>query len=272
MWDSSKRSIYIEISSFCNFDCIFCGNHYRKNKGLMTINDFKLILKQIKEIGIRSIRLSPMTGELFVNEIWKQIFDIIEKDKDIDQFGFFTNLSKLQTNDILTLLTYKKLKDISISMYGHNFDVFKLLTRSVHSYYDCVINNLRLISRLHSLFNSKTKIYLKTIDDVNLSEIDYLNNLRVEKFVELDNFMGYSQQLDYPNLRSIDYNIDCNVLEEKNIVLWNGDFNLCGCRDIKLLSKLGNIKERTIKQMYDSESYNKMMLSKSFCKNCTGIR
>jgi hypothetical protein len=237
----------------------------------MTIDTFKLCLKQIKELGIKSIRLSPMTGELFINKKWKQIFDIIEEDDEIEQFGFFTNLSRLKTNELMKLLTYKKLKDISISLYGHNFDTFRLLTCSTKLDYECVVSNLKLISRLYSLFNSKVKVYLKTTEDINLNQISYLNRLKVEKFLELDNFMGYSQKLNYPSLKTTSDKINCEVLNKKNIVLWNGDFNLCGCRDIKYLSKLGNIKSKTLNQMYQSNEYNSLINSRFFCEKCTGI-
>lgn len=272
MWEKSKKSIYIELSSLCNFDCVFCGNHYRKNKGLMNIDIFKLAIKQICDIGIESIRLSPMTGELFTNRHWKKMFRILEDSSNISQFGFFTNLSTLKQGDVLQLLNYKKLKDISVSLYGHDIKSFKLLTGSNEYNHYNVVNNLILMSRISSLFESKNlKIYLKTTKDVDILKLNYLKNLKVEKFTELDNFMGYSQSLKYPALKTIDYKIDCQVLTTKNIVLWNGDFNLCGCRDINQLSTIGNIKNKSIKEMYESNEYTDMINTKLICEGCSGI-
>jgi hypothetical protein len=239
----------------------------------MDFDLFKKCINQIVISGIKDIRLTPMAGEIFMDPNWKEKLDYIESIKEIESYEFFTNFTVI--NDIEYLSTLKKLNSITISIYGNNLDSFLELTNSKKIYYDQLIKNLRILK----------DIKIKNLKIVIKSKLDYFDNYlkgelfqilynfkgNIVQYKELDNFNGLSNNLNFDNLKTIN-NINCNVLETKNIILWNGDFNLCGCRDIFQKSTIGNIKNTPLKELLESNDYEIMKQNKLIiCKDCSGI-
>ena len=65
--------------------------------------------------------------------------------------------------------------------------------------------------------------------------IDNFNNNANTKLLKQFGLSYY--KLDYKN---------CNVLYEKPIILYNGNFLLCGCRDLNQRSFISNIKDKPL--------------------------
>ncbi|MBO5712538.1 MAG: hypothetical protein J6R47_06830, partial [Acholeplasmatales bacterium] len=70
------KRIYLEISDYCNLSCSFCTSS-RKNKTMMSLDNFKLIVDKIKGYA----------NELYLHVLWEplihpNIIEMIEYAKD----------------------------------------------------------------------------------------------------------------------------------------------------------------------------------------------
>lgn len=112
------KAIQIETLHGCNLNCSFCPNSViKKNKELMALEIYELILAQLKEINYGG-RISPY----LMNEplLDTRIFEIIKKTRDVfpDNVIMISTNGLLLTNEVVDKLFQAGLTQLKISCYS----------------------------------------------------------------------------------------------------------------------------------------------------------
>lgn len=277
------NNIFLEPTSICNLNCIFCCNNIRKDKGTMSNDEFKRICKKICKYGIPKIDISPLTGEIFSDNQILEKMEILEK-SNIKEWCFFTNLTLMNKDIIKELSKFKRLSSISLSINGENRKSFNFLTKGNFNLYDNVVENLEY------LFNYRfhLEVYMKLIDinfydhwaKSNILRVIFKNKNKIcyltQQF-ELDDWISNISTRKIGKYLKIENSFEndriCRTLNNKNVIRWNGNFHLCGCRDIGKNTFVGNIKEKSLEDLYNDDKIKLIKNNwKETCKNCGHFR
>lgn len=135
-----SNDFYVETSTICNFDCIFCGRPDYRYVGFMDNDKFEYIIDSMHKSGLRNLWLSPKCGEIFCDPGIYDKFEIIQKYKEIRVY-MFTNYYSV---DLKRLLKYHRIiENIFVSDYGDSDEEFEKLTRKPSSFRHKVLNNIK---------------------------------------------------------------------------------------------------------------------------------
>jgi len=140
------KTIFVEITNICNFDCTFCPNHLMsREKGMMEFELFKKIVLDSRACGIERFNLWIM-GEPFLHP---KFFDFVKFAKEnklklslITNGGLFTE----ELIDKFLSLGFSRDDNLLISYLTPNICAFKL--RNATTSFDAYKNGIfRLIER-----------------------------------------------------------------------------------------------------------------------------
>ncbi len=113
------KSLSLEISNPCNERCVHC---YRvcdsTRQGFLTIEDVRLVFKQIENIRSDKLQVTITGGEALLNRNWKEILTIIQNEGC--SFSLFSNGTLLSDADadFVASLVSKGLKEVQLSIYA----------------------------------------------------------------------------------------------------------------------------------------------------------
>ncbi len=112
-------SLSLEISNPCNEHCVHC---YRicdsTRQGFLSIEDVRLVFKQIENIRSDKLQVIITGGEALLNRNWKEILSFIQKEGC--SFSLFSNGTLLSDADadFVASLVGKGLKEVQLSIYA----------------------------------------------------------------------------------------------------------------------------------------------------------
>ena len=292
-----KNIIYIENTSKCNLKCKFCGYPKRDldNHPLvdMDIEKFKNYVDQSIDMGFKNIGLTPVTGDIFMDKKIYEKFNYLE-DKKIN-FQFFTNFVLTTKKGLEQLFNYNYLREIHISIYGHDEASFIKFTKSNSVSYFKLIENLKNLEFLLStkkrnfflgLGHRTSKDFLLTKDNSELSlilkKIIQVHKINYQYEFAFNNWGGLIKDSDIENL-NIQFNKKpvkkigaCSLIFSKNIIGANGNLNACACRDANFTLSIGNLNKDKLEDILSKKNDKYMQLIKDqengnfpdVCKTC----
>lgn len=268
------KKVYIEITNICNLSCSFCQKSSRE-KQFMTLIDFELYLKQIKEytdyiyLHVKgeplahpefdkiieicekySMKVNITTNGMLINK-WK---DIIEKSMAIRQINF-------------SLHSYIEYNLFDISEILHFVDIIKeriIISFRFWNLKDSMIGdkNFVLIDQIFKKFNKEFD------NDLFFSKMSYKISDNV--------YINHEYEFDWPSYDLIPQESGfCYGLRTHFGVLVDGTVIPC-CLDGEGLINLGNLKvlslnqitaSERVKAIYDGFSDKKAV--EKLCKHCT---
>lgn len=284
--------VNIELLTGCNLDCVHCYIP-KHDEQKLSYNDIDNIFKQLKELGTFIIVLTG--GEIFAR---KDIFDIIERARF---YGFriilFTNATLLNPKKIERL---KELYvyEVSTSIYSLDSRIHDLIT-TVEGALDRTLRNIRLIKDVginvevktpfmiynkdcfddianyckdnEYAFNSSTVIFGTTDGSRTNSEIQ-IDGKDLEVLTEKKD--NYSQNVN-SNWNKINFDEEdyiCNDLRSTLGIDSKGDVYPCSSFPIKI----GNIREKSLKDIWDSDEEKKIQFMKKRdlkkCVDCQKVK
>ena len=202
-----------EVSNVCNLKCVFCG--YQKYEGKFNIVsqiEFQNKIDQVAKITDWNISLTPLTGDVFTDKGLFEKLNYIENHPGIKSFGLTTNFTLCSHNDISKLLKLKKIRNLKISIYGHDSESFKAITKS--NKYKKLLSNLEYLKnnindlkfdldlayRSYMNFNFKNKEFQSEILDLTYEIEKKSNFVKKSRHVHYTNWGGTVTPLDIGNL------------------------------------------------------------------------
>ena len=198
---------WIEVTNKCNFNCIHCyGDFTPKNFNILTLDDIKLISKELKSINIKNIQL--IGGEPLLVPNLKKI--ILELKKYFESIEVFTN-GFLINSEWASFFKKNKIK-VAMSVYSHQENIHNSITQNHLSfknlkdvinilnkkginyriaYIKTRYNDISTVEDLRKTFNAKFSIKEDIIRIVGRASEKYLSEkLTKEKEITLNNFMN----------------------------------------------------------------------------------
>ncbi len=263
--DFSKNRIFpenpvymdVELSNLCNMDCIFCQRQQMgRATGNMTIEEFKELVKQSKDAGIKAIRFVGW-GEPFMN---KNILDMAKLVKDAGLKTHITTNGLLINDEIVDRILGIGLDSIIFSMQGlteeeyskqRNTDKFNILKSNIIKLIE--ERNKRNLDRpfvqimtsvtneIREEINKFKEEWGKIVDLVTYSRT-WLK--RLENKDRVKELLDRSTELPMPKI--------CNEVRYKLSIHWNGNVSAC-CEDYDDSLILGNFKKTPLKEIWKAK-------------------
>jgi hypothetical protein len=286
--------IYIETSSLCNLDCRFCA--YPKKRGARTTMPqplFESCARQAVELGYRRVDLTPCTGDVFMDRGLFAKLRFLEEHPDILSYGFHTNFTVPDRDDIQQLMRLGKLKDVVISVYGCDQASFKAITQSTGKVYQRLIDNLefllprrdqRKFALMLSVHPGRPSLRGVSSDITRLiTQFAKVGvTIKIHKGV-YNNWGGYINKQDVSGLPieivapgAIYKNGACVRLMTAVQIMATGIVNGCACRDVDATLRLGDVKAMPLRDIISSRNTTYMELIDTqqrgefqpICHNC----
>ena len=265
------KILRIETTNLCNSKCTFCmHSKMKREKGFMNDELFNKILKESIEYGIDEVHLQNF-GEPLMD---KTIFNKIKSAKEIGikKVILFTNGSLLNEESCEKLIK-SGLDELFISFEGYSPEEYNKTRIGLD--FDTTSNNIKNLYKIRKQQNSLSpKIIINTVYDKTKKK--YKNNF-YNKWINFCDDIRFQTLHNWCNKKSIEVkNKFCQIPWSYMTILWNGDVVFC-CLDYEGENIMGNIKENTIREIWNGVRYKsirKILLENklnniSLCARCS---
>ncbi len=261
--------VLIEPVSICNLRCIMCfqvDKSFSSNKsinGSMEVGLFKDVIEEVRENSCSAVTLASR-GEPTLHKEFDKIAKIIEDSKILD--------CKLNTN--ATVMTEKKIHEILSANFSEV--VFSVDAGTKETYesirvkgkWERVVSNIELFNQIRSKKYPKvqtvTRIAGVKVNDKQ--DINQMNNFW-EKLVDEVSIKEASPRWDSYNNKKNKITEPCMNLWTRTYVWYDGSINPCDF-DYKSNLSVGNIKESSLKEIWNNEKYNTLRKNHLNKKRC----
>lgn len=261
---SFPPQVYIELTSICNLKCTFCGypNMQRENK-LMDKELAKKVIDECAENGVWYLTFQfygePTTIPNYFTEMIKYA-----KDKGIVNVNTTSNMTLMKPKII------KDWIDAGLDTLNISFDaaVPELYEKNRGYSYEKVLKNIIETSEIINdygkgyPFTSMTLVVTdetyEQIEEFKKKMSPYVKTFDIRRMLAFDLKTGqkdlYVEQNKNKNKR-----IPCREVGPRFIVTSNGECTVC-CSDVDAKLSIGNVKEKTIKEIYCGDAMAKIYM------------
>jgi sulfatase maturation enzyme AslB (radical SAM superfamily) len=268
----TRHSLSIETSSLCNLDCAFCAYPKKQSPRIVMSNEFfQDCVRQAVDMGYRDFDLTPCTGDPFMDRHLFDKLDFLETEDRVRQYDFFTNFTVPQPEHIEALHRFKKHGGLAISVYGHDLDTFREITKSTATVYHRLVRNLELLLRMKQQHGLRVFIIFHTgaaslrgRSSELISALDRLEQagctVNTQKGL-YNNWGGYVSDEDVKRLPIkivgtdvVRKNGACVRLFTAVQIMATGIVNGCGARDTDATLRLGDLHETKLRDIISARN------------------
>ena len=267
-----RTLFHIETSSACNLNCCFCAYPKKSTPTVsMSYDDFVKVAEQALELGYRRFELTPCTGDVFMDRtIWRKL-ELLERRPEVESYEFFTNFTIPKPDAVERLRGLRKLKHLTVSVYGHDRESFIAIAGGTDKLYTRLVANLEALLAIVPVKPFELAIALRSGRDRNKGRSSDLLDV-VQRFraagVEIwlapgiyNNWGGYISEKD---VEGLDMHINstedvykygaCEKLFNSVQVTATGVVNACACRDVDATLKIGDVKTTPLADIVSPEN------------------
>lgn len=249
-------SVDFETITVCNRRCSYCPNSIYersliKNKKLMDENIFKKIVKELAEINFSGQIRPVFYGEPLLDDRLDHWISFLKKNLPKSEIIIFTN------GDLLTFHLYEKLTTAGVNFFvisNHNGE-------RISNTHKVFLNNFKKINYSDGGYIGEAAYSL----DGNKVAIIYRNPSKINL---------YNRGGLIKNINNLKFKPICMLASENLTIDWRGNVVLC-CNDYLSSIKFGNLKEKTILQIWHNPNFSKIrknlrngILDLEICKKC----
>ena len=266
-----KEHLYVEVSNICNLRCRFCAySKSLKNKKLIMSNKkFFNIINRATNFGYNTFGLTPIVGEVFVDKYFINKLKFLENHPKVKNYSFFTNFTLSNKQIIDELIKTRKLKELYISLYGHDLNSFLNISRANKKTYNELITNLNYLLKRSANINFTLSFGLRTIRSFKSLENCESDLCKVVRDIIittksdikiLKSFNTWGGMISMDDVKELDMIVNdpskiykngaCSLIFYKNQVMVDGILNACACRDINATLKIGDLNVHTFDDIY----------------------
>jgi MoaA/NifB/PqqE/SkfB family radical SAM enzyme len=267
-----RTLFHIETSSACNLKCRFCAYTKKSSPTVsMSYDAFLDVARQAIALGYRRFELTPCTGDVFMDKtIWQKL-DFLEQHPQVHSYEFFTNFTIPKPEAVERLAALKKLRHLTVSVYGHDLESFIKIAGGTPNLYKRLVANLNALFGVTDRASFELAIGLRSSRSRPRGTASELLDL-IERFrgagVDIwvapgvyNNWGGYISQKD---VEGLDMHINstegtfkygaCEKLFNSVQVTATGVVNACACRDVDATLQIGNVKTTPLADIVSPEN------------------
>jgi MoaA/NifB/PqqE/SkfB family radical SAM enzyme len=267
-----RMLFHIETSSACNLKCRFCAYTKKSTPTVsMSYDDFVGVVRQALELGYRRFELTPCTGDLFMDRTLSRKLDFLEHHEDVSSYEFFTNLTIPKPETVRAFAQLRKLRHMTVSVYGHDLESFIAITGGTPKLYTRLLANLEALLAIGDQRSFELAVALRSSRRRAKGAKSDLLEL-VERFRAAgtpiwiapgvyNNWGGYISQKD---VEGLDMHINstestfkygaCEKLFNSVQVTATGVVNACACRDVDATLQIGNVKTTPLADIVSTDN------------------
>ena len=259
------RQVWIENTNHCNAECVMCPRDlHTRAKGIMS---FDIYEKLIKEIASQKKHVDRVHMHNFGEPLLdKKIFERIKlaKDLGVRHVYFVTNASLLDHNTSKKIIE-SNLDEMKVSFYG--VDKSSYNKTMVNLDFDKTLNNIREFFKIRKDLKSKNPTVVIQALPQNKHELSSIENwktifndvldLTVGDSLYISHLSNFGDGRQYVTLDNKIVKNRCRHPWREMVILQNGNVVPC-CFDYNGTINLGNIKKRSIYEVWNGEQYKKI--------------
>jgi radical SAM protein with 4Fe4S-binding SPASM domain len=266
---SRPKSMQLEITNHCNFNCIMCPTHCEDStvsrpKGFMAIDQYDSICGMFKKLG-GNFLIPQGAGESMLHPEFMTCLDIAKNTHRL-HVGFNTNGSRFD-NDIARQMIDLNIDEIGFSIDAFTPETFQRITGQ--NCLDKVMNAVDAMVDLRNTLGQNTPVIRVLIveQDENRHEIkDYVNTWidRVDEVIVQAMRVASGRKLSVP--RSEPRKL-CRHLFDTVFIQWDGDMTIC-CEDWNSEEVIGNIHSQPLEALWFSKKmrrFREMQRNRTYC-------
>ena len=283
------RSLFLEITPFCNEHCLHCGSRCGEIdvKDMLSVEEIKDALKQVKkDFDISNMRLCVTGGEPLLRP---EFFEIMEYAKSMGFAWGMTSNGTLITKDVAKRLAQTGLRTVSVSVDGlrENHEWFRQSPGSYDKTIEGIKNLIEVgiyhvqittvvyhknIDELDAMYEEFKKVGVRSWRVINIEPIgrarenedlmlskdeyirlfDFIREKRFEDKMEVT--YGCSHFLGTDMEREVrQWYFLCNAGVYTASIMYNGDIG--ACLDVERRPELiqGNIRKDNLKEVWENK-------------------
>ena len=254
----------IETSSACNLKCRFCAYAKKSTPTVgMPYDVFVHTVAQAVDLGYNRFELTPCTGDVFMDRSFLRKLEHLEQHPQVSSYEFFTNLTIPKPDTVERLAGLRKLRHLTVSVYGHDRDSFIAIAVGTEKLYARLVANLEALLRVNGRAAYGLAIGLrssrnrpKDATSELLAVIERLRAAGAEIWLSpgvYNNWGGYISQQD---VEGLDMEIHstagiykrgaCEKLFNSVQVTATGVVNACACRDVDASLQIGDVNKTAL--------------------------
>lgn len=256
----------------CNFKCEYCFYALSKKKKTYDCDtefmDFTLFKKGIDDVKsfpekVKMLRITGL-GETLMHKNIAEMISYAKKSEMFENINILTN-AVLLTNELSLKLVAAGLDMLRISIQGISSQQYKEISGKEVDF-EKMVNDIRFFYK----HRGETKVYIKIIDYALKSEDD--KNKFFEIFgdicdiIAIENLTPTVGGVDYEKIsggKDLDKTQNGNVLADSKIcpmpfymMQINPDGYVIPCCSWQIPIKIGNIKEKSVVEIWNSKTFN----------------
>jgi len=261
----------LELTNHCQLDCACCPNRViKRERGFLS---WEVLGKIVEESRGKTKTCHPHgLGEPLLHP---ELFEMLSYIKNAGIKVWLATNAMLLTEDVSDKLFDIGVDEIILPLWSMKKDTYERLRENVS--FDVVMENINTCIQLRSLRkDAETRILLHVVPtDETYNEFEdikktYLPLLEDFGTVERKGYSTFAKSVPrlYAGLK-VPFNGRCMLPNWNVTTYWNGDVVLC-CHDVDGFSKVGNVMETSMKEIWDSplyEEYRRSIRERDFSCN-----
>jgi len=254
------NTLNIELTTICNSSCIICPHSSIKRKKIMDFNLFKKIIDEASKYDIKNI-FPTLYGEPFLdNNLLKALRYIREKIPK-SKIRLISNGSVMNDKQVDEVVKEHLIDNIDFSLDAINPETYNFVRKGLN--YEITIKKIMNFLKKNKEYGNKIETTVSfTINDGNKKEIKKFRKFWKNQVSSI-HFGADDGRKNNPVIDKFS-NKPCLSIFESMFILSDGNVVLC-CMDYNGNYSLGNVKEKSLKEIWDSEKYD-------YIRNCHLIK
>lgn len=275
-----------ETVNICNNDCVFCAySKMERKKEVMSLQLFEKVLKDYSELGGGTLSLTPLVGDVFTDELLFERMKLLKNYSKITEVSFTTNATlsdRLNDNNLEYILD--GISRVNLSVYGLEPEEHRGMTR--RDDYNRAVRSMQRIIRLTG-DSKKIRFGFRLFRRYNAKALKtwMLDNFGIEApYNRTNSYDNWADSIDTSvelpfdgEWTPITGNTEACFMPLLGRVLSSGKVTFCHCDDSDNAENLsmGNIKEKSLAEIYTNEKINNLWELKGdgklppVCRRCT---
>lgn len=271
------KVIEIQFHNKCNSNCLICP--YKDMNYNYDNMSNELFLKFLNEIDEkRLVRLIPyLNNEPFLDANFLDKLEIIRERFKKIEIEISSNVSVIKEVDLKRLVKLD-ITELRLSVFGYTENTYRKMMPGLN--HDITFEKLKIISKY--MKNTKTIVSVVMIDNDEIPEIEFKQMKDLCKKLHFNferwGFLDRSNNVKYKSNNVFNKNV-CTCEQNRPIermhILSDGRVIFC-CQDWSHSLVVGNIKNNTIDEIWNSDIYNdvrealydKSKTSPMICQKC----